>query len=364
MWLGLCLVITCTCSTRYQGWLLVWRSVTGHVLSRHEDSQTLGHWNQPMESDEWNVSHTTNRQVQKQIDGEYDRQTQDWKIPETIKNITPSSNGKARNWSSTTQTRSPRKRPKVIIGGHWTGDGFASAKKWTGASSNLISPKSFPSASPSTSTTWGIRRRKTWFRFSSSTTTDWISAPFSGVRIKPTRRSLGPVVVPCTCTQARGKVRSREIKWRIWREKSRGLWKREDDHYLPVRSDGTEIIETCVVENTGRLVSFGSEVTSVILHFRPRVVCLRSRSPCKYVTSDMGWTVDGTPAIGPDLEMECYGINKKRAPFSSDPQHNKNYCSIRDGRFFLSCVCNWRFTNINKAFENVVGSRSHSIPFA
>ena len=85
----------------------------------------------------------------------------------------------------------------------------------------------------------------------------------------------------------------------------------------------------------------------------------------KYLATDMGWVrllvlLDGTPVIGPNLKMECHG-NKKDVPFDSDTQLKKNCWVLRDGRFFLSCVCNWRFTYIIGAFEGVTGTRSRSL---
>ena len=85
----------------------------------------------------------------------------------------------------------------------------------------------------------------------------------------------------------------------------------------------------------------------------------------KYFSTDLGWVrvlvlLDGTPVFGPNLKMECH-CNKKEEPFDPDTQLKKNCRVLGDGRFFLSCVCNWRFTNIIGAFEGVAGTRSRSL---
>lgn len=220
---------------------LVWRSETAHVRSRHDDRQNLRHWNQPIESYKWNIAHATHcRQVKKHIDGGYDRTKHEpwaWKIPETIEDIIPTSNGKARNSSSTTWTRSPKKksfgnRPK------WFCLSIALEMAWVwkhqGLGYYLVEPnltKRFPIGTSLYSD--DVRNSLTedvfdpFFKFDDdglqlSCFCNW---RFTGLN-EAYEKAFGSSRRPCTSTRVRGKVRSREIKWQIWREQSRTRRKR------------------------------------------------------------------------------------------------------------------------------------------
>jgi len=77
---------------------------------------------------------------------------------------------------------------------------------------------------------------------------------------------------------------------------------------------------------------------------------------------DMGWVrsdKDGNEVIGPNLKREFY-TDKKPSPIDVDPTRG-NYWNIRNKRFYLSVFCNWRFVNMNKAFQKVIGSDSRSL---
>ena len=54
-----------------------------------------------------------------------------------------------------------------------------------------------------------------------------------------------------------------------------------------------------------------------------------------------------------NLETMTHGLKKER----DEPM----FWLIDEDLFHLSVTCDWRFTNLNKAFQNVVGSTSRSL---
>lgn len=39
----------------------------------------------------------------------------------------------------------------------------------------------------------------------------------------------------------------------------------------------------------------------------------------------------------------------------------KNFWVVENGQLFLSCYCNWRFANLNRAFQKVIGDASRTL---
>ena len=70
-------------------------------------------------------------------------------------------------------------------------------------------------------------------------------------------------------------------------------------------------------------------------------------------------------ALGPNMKMEFTGESKinpqdilKGIPDVSSWWH---YWAVEDGVLKLSIYCNWRFTNFNSAFQNVIGNEKRSL---
>ena len=83
------------------------------------------------------------------------------------------------------------------------------------------------------------------------------------------------------------------------------------------------------------------------------------------LAEEMGWIIKkpGQPygyAIGPNMNYDFQGDilpPKDLGSFSNNPF----YFSIMFGTVLLSVYCNWRFTNLNLAFHNVVGNTARSL---
>ena len=96
--------------------------------------------------------------------------------------------------------------------------------------------------------------------------------------------------------------------------------------------------------------------------------------PLLYIRKDlaqkMKWVVekeDGTRHLGPNLQQELFGesVPDLNAPgVHEDVQKGKQavfWTSVSDTYYQFSYHCNWRFINLNAAFEAVVGATSRSL---
>lgn len=82
----------------------------------------------------------------------------------------------------------------------------------------------------------------------------------------------------------------------------------------------------------------------------------------------MGWlrkSNDGTFALGPNLRQEF--VNdvipdlKNTVHDLQDDNGNPVFWNVQNDHFVSSTTCNWRFMNLNNAFQNVVGEKSRSL---
>lgn len=80
---------------------------------------------------------------------------------------------------------------------------------------------------------------------------------------------------------------------------------------------------------------------------------------------DMGWIKKNEKEIvvlGPNLKPEC---DHKTIPDPIDVDDfsdgKKLFWSNENGQLFLSCYCNWHFTNLNRAFQKVIGDASRTL---
>ena len=87
------------------------------------------------------------------------------------------------------------------------------------------------------------------------------------------------------------------------------------------------------------------------------------------VALQMGWIkFDKALAIyrlGPNMKMEFTGESKHNPQDISkgrpDIDGGWRYWCVEDGFLKLSVYCNWRFTNFNSTFQNVIGNEKHSL---
>ena len=87
------------------------------------------------------------------------------------------------------------------------------------------------------------------------------------------------------------------------------------------------------------------------------------------VALQMGWIkFDKTLTIyriGPNMKMEFTGESKLNPQDMSkgrpDIDGGWRYWCVEDGFLKLSVYCNWRFTNFNSAFQNVIGNEKRSL---
>ena len=104
---------------------------------------------------------------------------------------------------------------------------------------------------------------------------------------------------------------------------------------LPFRWEGEDLI----LDNEGQDVS---SIRSVVGFYDK-------------MAHDLGWlqqTAGGTIALGPNLKPELYTDVKPLL-------HDAGGWRVMQGILTLSPTVNWRFTNLNKAFQTMVGSAAH-----
>ena len=83
----------------------------------------------------------------------------------------------------------------------------------------------------------------------------------------------------------------------------------------------------------------------------------------------MGWLKekeDGRCALGPNLIQEFFtdevpDLSKKNHDLVDKDGTKPVFWLVDQGLLLLSCTCNWRFTNLNKGFENLTGNQSRSL---
>ena len=88
----------------------------------------------------------------------------------------------------------------------------------------------------------------------------------------------------------------------------------------------------------------------------------------KILALKMGWLNESSPRnydLGPNLRQEFFTDTVPNLEtMAHDLKNDRDepvFWLIREDLFQLSVTCNWRFTNLNKAFQNVVGSTSGSL---
>ena len=87
------------------------------------------------------------------------------------------------------------------------------------------------------------------------------------------------------------------------------------------------------------------------------------------VALQMGWikpdAEDTTYRIGPNMKMEFTSASKLNPKDISkgrpDIDSGWRYWVVEEGVLKLSVYCNWRFTNFNSAFQNVIGNEKRSL---
>jgi len=82
----------------------------------------------------------------------------------------------------------------------------------------------------------------------------------------------------------------------------------------------------------------------------------------------MGWLKERSPRnfdLGPNLRQEFFTDTVPNLEtMTHDLKNDRNeplFWLLEEDLFHLSVTCDWRFTNLNKAFQNVVGSTSRSL---
>ena len=82
----------------------------------------------------------------------------------------------------------------------------------------------------------------------------------------------------------------------------------------------------------------------------------------------MGWLKERSPGnydLGPNLRQEFFTDTVPNLEtMTHDLKNNRDeplFWLLEEDLFHLSVTCDWRFTNLNKAFQNVVGSTSRSL---
>ena len=82
----------------------------------------------------------------------------------------------------------------------------------------------------------------------------------------------------------------------------------------------------------------------------------------------MGWLKERSPGnydLGPNLSQEPFTDTVPNLETMTHDLKNDRgeplFWLIGEDIFQLSVTCNWRFTNLNKVFQNVVGSPSRSL---
>lgn len=82
----------------------------------------------------------------------------------------------------------------------------------------------------------------------------------------------------------------------------------------------------------------------------------------------MGWLWkrnDGTIVLGPNLRQEFMNDHipdlKKTVHDLQDISGSPVFWKVQNEHFTMSTTCNWRFLNLNNAFQNVVGEHSRSL---
>ena len=85
----------------------------------------------------------------------------------------------------------------------------------------------------------------------------------------------------------------------------------------------------------------------------------------KMLVLKMGWLKERSPGnydLGPNLRQEFFTDTVPNLEtMTHDLKNNRDeplFWLLEDDLFHLSVTCNWRFTNLNKASHNVVGSTS------
>ena len=88
----------------------------------------------------------------------------------------------------------------------------------------------------------------------------------------------------------------------------------------------------------------------------------------KMLALKMGWLKERGPGnydLGPNLRQEFFTDTVPNLETMTHDLKNKRdepiFWLIDEELFHLSVTCDWRFTNLNKAFQNVVGSTSRSL---
>ena len=88
----------------------------------------------------------------------------------------------------------------------------------------------------------------------------------------------------------------------------------------------------------------------------------------KILALKMGWLKERSPGnydLGPNLGQEFFTDTVPNLETMTHDLKNDRgeplFWLIGEDIFQLSVTCNWRFTNLNKAFQNVVGSTSRSL---
>ena len=88
----------------------------------------------------------------------------------------------------------------------------------------------------------------------------------------------------------------------------------------------------------------------------------------KMLALKMGWLKERSPGnydLGPNLRQEFFTDTVPNLKtMTHDLKNDRDeplFWLLEEDLFHLSVTCDWRFTNLNKAFQNVVGSTSRSL---